>query len=75
MLFAINRLPKGSAQARAGRRIELDTKINTPSNSVFFCRRDADIRLTEIGGMNFLSKLKVQNVAKFCSTFTIFQII
>ena len=75
MIFVANRLPKGSAQTRAGRRIELDMKISTPSNSVFFCRRDADIRLTEVGGMNFLSKLKVQNVAKFYSTSTIFQII
>ncbi|GAA5167980.1 alpha/beta hydrolase [Viridibacterium curvum] len=58
MLFITNRFPKGSIQTRAGRKFEFDLKNNAPSNSVFFCRRNADGSLTEVGGMNFLSELK-----------------
>ena len=58
MLFITNRLPKGSIQTKKGRRFEFDLKNNAPSNSVFFCRRDADGSLAEVGGMDFLSALK-----------------
>ena len=58
MLFITNRFPKGSIQTKAGRKFEFDLKNNAPSNSVFFCKRNADGSLTEVGGMNFLSELK-----------------
>lgn len=58
MLFITNRFPKGSIQSRAGRKFEFDLKNNAPSNSVFFCKRDDDGGITEVGGMNFLSDLK-----------------
>lgn len=58
MLFITNRFPKGSIQTKAGRKFEFDLKSNAPSNSVYFCRRNADGSLTEVGGMNFLSELK-----------------
>ena len=58
VLFITNRLPKGSIQTEAGRKFEFDLENNAPSNSVFFCRRDADESITEVGGMNFLSDLK-----------------
>ena len=58
MLFITNRFPKGSIQTRVGRKFEFDLKNNAPSNSVFFCKRNTDRSVTEVGGMNFLSELK-----------------
>ncbi|MDX7857969.1 alpha/beta hydrolase [Aeromonas caviae] len=58
MLFITNRYPKGSIQTRVGRKFEFDLRNNAPSNSVFFCKRNVDTSLTEVGGMNFLSELK-----------------
>jgi len=58
MLFVTNRFPKGSIQTRINRKFIFDLKNNAPSNSVFFCKREADGSTIEIGGMNFLSKLK-----------------
>ena len=43
------------------RKFEFDLKNNAPSNSVFFCKRDTDRSITEVGGMNFLSELKLAN--------------
>lgn len=58
MLFITNRFPKGSIQTRVGRKFEFDLKNNAPSNSVFFCRRDVDGQISEVGGLNFMSELK-----------------
>jgi esterase/lipase superfamily enzyme len=58
MLFITNRFPKGSIQTKAGRKFEFDLKNNAPSNSVFFCRKEADGSLMEVGGMSFLTELK-----------------
>lgn len=58
MLFITNRFPKGSIQTRAGRKFEFDLRNNAPSNSVFFCKRNGDGTITEVGGMNFLTALK-----------------
>ena len=58
MLFITNRFPKGSIQTRVGRKFEFDLKNNAPSNSVFFCRREADGQISEVGGLNFMSELK-----------------
>ena len=58
MLFITNRFPKGSIQTRVGRKFEFDLKNNAPSNSMFFCNREDDGSITEVGGLNFLSELK-----------------
>ncbi|WP_148715189.1 alpha/beta hydrolase [Chitinolyticbacter meiyuanensis] len=58
MLFITNRFPKGSIQSRVGRPFAFDLKNNAPSNSIFFCERNADGSMVELGGMNFLTKLK-----------------
>ena len=58
MLFITNRFPKGSIQTRVGRKFEFDLKNNAPSNSVFFCRREADGQINEVGSLNFMSELK-----------------
>lgn len=58
MLFVTNRFPKGSIQTRVNRKFIFDLKNNAPSNSVFFCTREEDGQTVEIGGLNFLSKLK-----------------
>lgn len=59
MLFITNRFPKGSILTKPGRKFEFDLKNNAPGNSVFFCKRDANGSITEVGGMNFLSELKL----------------
>ena len=58
MLFVTNRFPKGSIRTRVGRSFSFDLNNNAPSNSIFFCRRDADGTITEVGGLNFMSELK-----------------
>lgn len=58
MLFITNRFPKGSIQTRIGRNFEFDLKNNAPSNSVFFCKRNGDGSIVEVGGMNFLTELR-----------------
>lgn len=58
MLFVTNRFPKGSIRTRVGRSFSFDLNNNAPSNSIFFCRRDADGTVTEVGGLNFMSELK-----------------
>lgn len=59
MLFITNRFPKGSIQTRVGRKFEFDPRNNAPSNSVFFCKRNDDASITEVGSLNFLSELKL----------------
>lgn len=58
MLFVTNRIPTGSIQSKVGRKFEFNLKNNAPSNSVFFCRREDDGSITEVGGLNLLSELK-----------------
>jgi len=58
MLFVTNRFPKGSIRTRVGRAFSFDLNNNAPSNSIFFCRRDTDGTVTEVGGLNFMSELK-----------------
>nr|WP_321466684.1 alpha/beta hydrolase [uncultured Desulfobulbus sp.] len=58
MLFITNRFPKGSIQTRVGRSFAFDLRNNAPSNSIFFCRRNTDGSITEVGGLNFMSELK-----------------
>lgn len=58
MLFVTNRFPKGSIQTKVGRVFDFDLKNNAPGNSVFFCERGPTGVCTEIGGMNFLTRLK-----------------
>ena len=58
MLFITNRFPKGSIQSKVGRKFEFDLRNNAPSNSVFFCKKNSDGFITEVGGMNFLTELK-----------------
>lgn len=59
MLFITNRFPKGSIQTRVGRKFEFDLRNNAPSNSIFFCRRSDAGEITEVGGLHFMSELKV----------------
>lgn len=58
MLFVTNRIPTGSIQSKVGREFEFNLKNNAPSNSVFFCRKEDDGSITEVGGLNLLSALK-----------------
>lgn len=58
MLFITNRYPKGSIQTRINRKFQFDLRINAPSNSIYFCKRQDDGNLIEIGGLNLLSELK-----------------
>jgi len=61
MLFVTNRFPKGSIRSKKGRKFVFDLNNNAPSNSVFFCRRNDDGSVTEVGGLNFLSELKASH--------------
>jgi hypothetical protein len=58
MLFITNRFPKGSIQTRVGRPFDFDLRNNAPSNSIFFCRLNDNGRISEVGGLNFMSELK-----------------
>ncbi len=58
MLFMTNRFPKQSIRSRVGRNFDFDLSDNAASNSVFFCERSGDEAYTEIGSIEFLSRLK-----------------
>lgn len=58
MLFITNRFPTQSIRTRANRAFDFDLKNNAPSNSIFFCRRDAEETYNEIGSIPFLEALK-----------------
>lgn len=58
MLFITNRFPKQSIRTRVGRKFDFDLDNNAASNSVFFCERTGSRSYTEIGGIEFLSRLK-----------------
>ncbi len=58
MLFVTNRFPKGSIRTRINRIFQFDLSNNAPSNSIFFCRRNPNETITEIGSKNLLTELK-----------------
>ncbi len=58
MLFMTNRFPKQSIRSRRGRNFDFDLDNNASSNSVFFCERLGKKKYQEIGGHNFLKRLK-----------------
>ncbi|WP_275099779.1 alpha/beta hydrolase [Sedimenticola hydrogenitrophicus] len=59
MLFITNRFPKQSIRSRAGRKFDFDLDNNAASNSIFFCEKTGDQAYTEIGSIDFLSRLKL----------------
>jgi esterase/lipase superfamily enzyme len=59
MLFITNRFPKQSIRSRAGRKFDFDLDSNASSNSIFFCQKTGDQAYTEIGSIEFLSRLKL----------------
>jgi len=58
MLFVTNREPKGSIRTKKGRDYRFDLNKNSPSNSVYFCRRDSKDKYTELGGIEFMATLQ-----------------
>ena len=58
MLYITNRFPRQSIRTRVGRKFDFNLDNNAPSNSVFFCEHTGDGNSTEIGSIDFLSKLK-----------------
>lgn len=73
MLFITNRFPKQSIRTRVGRSFEFDFNNNAASNSVFYCER-GDTGLSEIGGYNFLSRLRESPYRQILFYYTVFQI-
>ncbi len=61
MLFITNREPKGTIRTKKGRKFEFDLNKNSPSNSVFFCKRNNENDYTEIGSNDFMGQLKASN--------------
>jgi esterase/lipase superfamily enzyme len=74
MLFITNREPKGSIKkGKKDQPYEFDLSKNSPSNSVFFCQRNAKNDYTEIGGvklMNQIRKSKVEQILLFIHGFS-----
>lgn len=62
MLFITNREPKGSINSGSGSKFAFDLDKNSPSNSVYFCERNAKNKYTELGSIKFMSKLKQSKV-------------
>lgn len=58
MLFLTNRFPIQSIRTRVGRKFSIDLKNNAASNSVYFCERISAGSYTEIGSINFLTRLR-----------------
>ena len=58
MLFITNRFPKQSIRTRVGRRFDFDLDNNAASNSVFFCERTGEKEYTEIGSVDFMTRLR-----------------
>ena len=58
MLFITNRFPRQSIRTRVGRKFDFDLDNNASSNSVFYCERNARDDYSEIGSVDFLSRLK-----------------
>ena len=58
MLFITNREPKGSIRSKKGRPFQFDLNKNSPSNSVYFCKRNAKDDYQEICIEDFMGQLK-----------------
>ena len=58
MLFVTNRNPTQSLRTRAGRNFTFDLENNAASNSVFFCERNPDDSNTELGSVEFLTRVR-----------------
>ena len=58
MLFITNRFPEQGIETKIGRVFDFDLENNASSNSVFFCERLNDGEYTEIGSIDFLTRLK-----------------
>ncbi len=58
MLFVTNRIPKQSLRSRRKRPFDFDLNNNSSGNSVFFCERTGKDTYAEVGGIEFMSRLK-----------------
>ena len=58
MLFVTNRFPSQGIRTQVGLSFNFDLDNNAPSNSVFFCERTDHGAYTEVGSVDFLSRLK-----------------
>ena len=58
MLFATNRMPRGSVKTSVGRRISFDPQDTTVSQNMFFCGRKGENNYVEIGNDDFFTRLK-----------------
>jgi len=58
MLFITNRFPKQSIRSRRNRNWDFDLDNNGPSNSLFYCEREAEDRYREIGSIELMRRLK-----------------
>lgn len=74
MLFITNREPKGSIKkGKKDQPYDFDLNKNSPSNSVFFCKRNTKGDYTEIGGvklMNHIRKSKVKQIVLYIHGFS-----
>lgn len=61
MIFITNRAPTQSLKTTVGRKWDFDLKNNAPSNSVYYCERQAKDQYTEIGSLDFLGRLKTSS--------------
>ena len=57
MLFITNRMRAGSPRLRPGRPFRFDMRYNTPSTSIYFCRRNGEDDCTEVGSTSFFDEL------------------
>ncbi len=62
MLFITNRDPKGSIRTKKNRPFKFDLNKNSPSNSVYFCKRLAPDKYIEVGSMGLLAMLRDSDV-------------
>jgi len=61
MLFITNRVPKQGIETIIGRDFDFDLDNNSASNSMFFCERVSTRKTIEVGGMEFLQRIKNVN--------------
>jgi len=62
MLFITNREPKGSIRTKQNRPFKFDLNKNSPSNSVYFCKRLAADKYIEVGSLGLLAMLRDSDV-------------
>jgi esterase/lipase superfamily enzyme len=58
MLFVTNREPIGSIRTKKNRAFKFDLNKNSPSNSIYFCKRNAKKDYIELGSTAFMQELK-----------------